>query len=386
MIPGIHPNTIVLTIPIIISAFPYINIYPMITLIISMSVTNSITDFIPSILLGAPDPSTSLSVLPGHQLLMQGEAYKAIKLTVLGGLISVIVITITSPLFVATLPIIYATIKQYIGFILIAILGFIIIFSKKYVKTIFIISLAGLLGIISTQIMIFQNTALFPLLTGLFAFPMLITQIKHQTHIPEQIIDISEHLLNKENILSATVGSLAGMFSGLLPGVGASQAAIITSPTAGLRKTKDSFLVRIGAITTSNIILSFLALWLISKPRSGAAVAVQQLISGIINFGLTEFLFILPIILISAAIAAVTTLFLAKLLIRNISKINYVKLSLAVLILLNILILILTGPIGFILSWTACIIGIITIKLNVLRTSLIAALIIPTALFYLGML
>tara|TARA_Y100000034_G_scaffold131670_2_gene192928 strand:- start:363 stop:1316 length:954 start_codon:yes stop_codon:yes gene_type:complete len=317
---------------------------------------------------------------------MQGEAYKAIKLTVLGGLISVIVITITSPLFVATLPIIYATIKQYIGFILIAILGFIIIFSKKYVKTIFIISLAGLLGIISTQIMIFQNTALFPLLTGLFAFPMLITQIKHQTHIPEQIIDISEHLLNKENILSATVGSLAGMFSGLLPGVGASQAAIITSPTAGLRKTKDSFLVRIGAITTSNIILSFLALWLISKPRSGAAVAVQQLISGIINFGLTEFLFILPIILISAAIAAVTTLFLAKLLIRNISKINYVKLSLAVLILLNILILILTGPIGFILSWTACIIGIITIKLNVLRTSLIAALIIPTALFYLGML
>ena len=78
LIPGVHPNLIVLTIPILMA----LNLEPLVLLafIVSLAVTNSITDFIPSILLGAPDSGNELSILPGHRLLMQGLGYQAVKL------------------------------------------------------------------------------------------------------------------------------------------------------------------------------------------------------------------------------------------------------------------------------------------------------------------
>ncbi len=388
MIPGIHPNTIVLIVPFLVLTLSGTSLYSMIAFIVAMSVTNSITDFIPSILLGAPDPSVALSVLPGHRLLMQGQAYKAIKLTVIGGVIAVLTITILSPLFATVLPYIYLILRQYLAYMLLFVLAIIVVLSKKYILTISIMFFAALLGIASMNLSFFNSLgtlSLFPLLTGLFALPLLYTQIKQETHIPEQFVDTKEQLLNKENILSAIVGALAGMFSGILPGVGASQAAMLSGATAGEQNT-DRFLVRIGAITTSNIILSFMALWLISQPRSGAAIAVQQLIANVLEFGINEFIFIIVIVLISGAIAAKATMFLAKIAINNITRFNYNKLSLYMFIILNILILLLTGPIGIILAWLATAIGIVAIRVNVLRTSLMAALIIPTALIYLGIL
>ena len=86
LIPGIHTNTLAV---ILLALLGYLSSIPVLVLavfLISMVITHSFLDFIPSIFFGAPEPATALSVLPGHNLLLKGEGYKALKLTVIGGL------------------------------------------------------------------------------------------------------------------------------------------------------------------------------------------------------------------------------------------------------------------------------------------------------------
>src|SRR6056297_691344 len=97
--PGIHINLIS---AIIISSTTgillKINYIYLIVFIVSMSITHTFLDFIPSIFLGCPDTETELSVLPGHELLKKGEGYEAVILTVYGSLAAIfILILITFP-------------------------------------------------------------------------------------------------------------------------------------------------------------------------------------------------------------------------------------------------------------------------------------------------
>ena len=81
IIPGIHVNLLSLiilsfstyllgiTTPLIIAVF-----------IISIALTHTFVNAIPSIYLGAPDSDTALSVLPGHKLLLKGLGHEAVKL------------------------------------------------------------------------------------------------------------------------------------------------------------------------------------------------------------------------------------------------------------------------------------------------------------------
>jgi len=87
LIPGIHINLVSI---ILLSLSPillnYTNPLVLCVFIIAMSVNHSFLDFVPSVFLGAPDADTALSILPGHKLLLEGKAYEAVKLTVMGSL------------------------------------------------------------------------------------------------------------------------------------------------------------------------------------------------------------------------------------------------------------------------------------------------------------
>ena len=91
LIPGIHVNLISI---ILISLSPtllgYTNVLVLSCFIIGMAVTHSFLDSIPSIFLGAPDSDNVLIVLPGHKLLLEGKGYEAVKLTIVGSLICLI--------------------------------------------------------------------------------------------------------------------------------------------------------------------------------------------------------------------------------------------------------------------------------------------------------
>ena len=95
LVPGLHPNMIILLVPIL----SQLNIatLPLIAFVVTVGISNTFLDFVPSMLLGAAEEGTELSVLPSHRMLLEGNGYEAVKLAVIGGIGSMIVIAAILP-------------------------------------------------------------------------------------------------------------------------------------------------------------------------------------------------------------------------------------------------------------------------------------------------
>ena len=372
--PGIHPNTTILLLPLFL-AIGFSSL-PLLIFLASMAITNAISDIIPSILLGAPD--NELSVLPGHRMLLLGQGYQAIKLSVIGSIGAIIFVTALMPIIFFGLPNLYAIIKPYIFLLLIFISAFLIYTEKganKKAVALLCFLLAGIIGLFSQRLPIDNNLVLFPILSGFFGISMLLLQIKSKTEIPEQKegeLYISKKTINR----SVIFGSLGGVLSGFLPGVGSSQIAAI----ATIDKNDRAFLITNAAIGMANTLMAMLSLYLISKPRSGVAVMIEQAM----NIGFNESLIIIAVSLAAAGIAALLTLKSAKIFVKLIRKIDYSKISIAIITLLVFLTFLFTGFYGLLLLATCTALGIFVNLSGIRRGLLMGALIIPTILFYIG--
>ena len=378
LLPGLHPNN---TIPMILGMSFLFGPLATAVILVTSGVSNSFINFIPSILLGAPEESTALGVLPGHKLLLEGRGYEAIKLCVVGSLGGVIFSVLTLPLFVFIIPSLYEVIRPHVHWLLVAVIGYMILSEKGKNKFLglFVFLLSGFLGLIVLNN--FADSALFPLLTGLFGLPMLLMSIFQKTSLPEKF-SYDEEKLEKKNILSCiSIGSLGGIVAGLLPGLGATQSTILTQNAFG-RKEGDGreFLISIGAITTCDIVYSILALWLISNPRSGIAVGVSKLL----EVGLQETLMFVSFIIISAGIATFLTLKMTKISLNFLRKVNYQKLCLYTSIFLFALTVIFSGIIGILILVVSIAVGLIPNYLNISRTYAMGCLILPCMLFFMG--
>jgi len=386
LIPGIHINLIAIIIlsisstilkttnPLILSIF-----------IISMAITHTFLDFIPSIFLGAPDEDSVLSILPGHQLLLKGRGYYAVIFTLYGSLISLLIILILTPLFILTLPAIYPAILKLMPIILILISTHLILSEKQKIQTLFIFLFAGLLGLITLNLNLSQP--LLPLLTGLFGASNLIISINQNTKIPIQKISKLTHIrLSKKSIFKSLIAStLTAPLTSFLPGLGASQSAVISKQF--LRKTNQGeFLFLLGAINTIVMGISFITLYSINKTRTGAAVAINNLIPDLTPSILLIFL---TTILISGIISFFIAILISKLIAKNIHKIKYSKISTITLVLLITIIFIfsdntLNGKIiSLIIFITSTALGIFTIQTQIKKMHLMGCLLIPTILYYL---
>ena len=374
--PGLHPNLIVLMLPLFIAT--NIAALPLLAFITALAISNSIIDFIPSILLGAPDSGNELSILPGHKMLMKGMGYEAIKLTVIGGVGSIIFCVLLFSLIVFIIPALYATAQPYIYLLLIFIVLIMVMTEKgkgKKLLALFCFLLAGFIGMLSSELPIDNTLILFPILSGLFGISFLLLQIKKKVSLPAQgrkELFVSRGLINR----GVVFGSLGGVFSGLLPGVGSSEVATLVS----VDKNDHSFLVTVGALTTANIIMSILSLWLIGKSRSGAAVVIEQLMT----VGLNEVLIILSVGLVACGVAALITLYLAKKFTAIIKRVNYSSISIAVIAILVVLIFIFSGWYGLFLAAICSCLGIAANLAGIKRGNLMGVLILPTILFYIG--
>lgn len=385
--PGIHINLVAIML-LNFSAF-LLNLTTSITLVIfitSMAITHTFVDYLPSIFLGAPDEDSFLSILPGHQLLLKGYAFEAIVLTLYGGLMALIIILIFTPIFIYILPIIYPFIQKIMWLVLILISAFLIITEKeKKLRALIIFILAGFLGIASLSLDI--KEPLLPLLTGLFGASNLLISIRQKTKIPKQKIDLLKNIkLPKKSIARTALASvLSSPFTAFLPGLGASQAALMGQQFLNIKNSKE-FLFLLGAINTIVMGLSFITLYSIQKTRTGAAAAVSKLIPELTRNNL--YLIILSII-IAGLIAFSLTIFLAKFFSKNIHKIEYSKLSKIILIILFIIITIFSDTtisgklLASLVFFTSTSLGIFTILSEIKRMHLMGCLLVPTILFYL---
>jgi putative membrane protein len=372
LVPGIHIN-LVGTILISLSAtiFAKIDSIYLAIFISSVAITHTFVDFIPSIFLGCPDDNSSLSVLPGHELLKDGRGYEAVMLTIYGGLAGIFLL----PLLAFPLSFLFSNIYDLIVpkmfWILLITFSILIFTEKRKFAALFVFIISGLFGLCALNLGL--NEPLLPMLTGLFGSSLLILSIKNKTQIPEQKISYPSKKIVKP-VLSSVIAS---PLCGFLPGLGSGQAAVLGNLFS--KGDKEGFLTLIGSTNILVMGFSFISLYAISKTRTGAAAAVKEIVG---NLSIEILILILLAILISGTISFFLTKFLAGFFSQKIAKINYSKLSIATLIFLAIIVLLISGFLGLLVLVASTLLGIFCNSLEVKKTNMMGCLLLPTIIYY----
>lgn len=374
LLPGIHNNLIT---SFLVSILPALSFSPisLAVFIVSLSISNIFFEFIPSVYLGCPDADSSLSILPGHRMLLEGRGNEAIKLSSLGCLLSVPCLVVLAPIFILFLPKVYSTLKPIMFFILIFASLYSVLREKNKLKAIFIFLLSGFLGtlVLTNKI----SNPLLPMLSGLFGASSLIISILKKEKIPKQ--EISQKItVSKEEIKNSFFSSiLASPLCSFLPALGSGQASIIASD---LTKTNSrSFMIILGTINSLTMSLSFLTLFLIQKSRTGAASALQTIIP---RFSSSILLVILLTILLTSLLCFFLTKRVSKLFARFIEKTNYQVISLITLIFLSLTIILFSGTLGLLIFIISTFVGLVAILLESRRTNLMGCLMLNSIIYY----
>nr|MBI4156168.1 tripartite tricarboxylate transporter permease [Candidatus Woesearchaeota archaeon] len=348
----------------------------LVIIILSMAITNTFLDSIPSIFLGAPDTSTSISILPGHRLLMKGKGFEAVILSLIGSSISLLIVIALFPFTLKIIKIGYPIIERYIAYILISASVIFIIKEKKSKFLAFLLFLSsGILGIVSFSLGI--KDVLFPMLSGLFGISTLLTSLNNNTKIPNQIISYPK-ITNKEKITVFSSIFISSFFTTVLPGFSSAEASSIG--TSIFKNIKGNlFLVLASGINTSSMILSIFTLYAIDKARNGAVVAISRIIE---NLNQNNFILLISVSLISSSIAILLAINITKYISKIIPKINYNFLCISIIIFISGLVIILSGFYGFLVLVTSTFLGIIPQTKNIARSHLMGCILLPVILYF----
>ncbi|MDP4039482.1 MAG: tripartite tricarboxylate transporter permease [Candidatus Pacearchaeota archaeon] len=378
LIPGIHINLIAVILISSLSSFSNIQPIYFAIFITSLAITHTFLDFIPSVFLGAPDEDTFLSILPGHQMLKLGKAHEAITLTLYGSLIGILIILLFTPIFIYAIPLIFNFAKLFLPFILIFISIYLTLREKNPIQPLIIFILSGFLGFATLNLPV--KEPLLPLLTGLFGSSAILISLKNKTKIPlQEITKIKKIRIPKKDFLKASVSSIiSAPLCSFLPGIGSGHAAVIGSEF--IKQSRESFLVLIGAINTIVMGLSFITLYTIGRTRTGAAVAISEILETITFQNL---LIILFSIVASGILSFFLAINLSKIFAKNINKLNYSYLSIIILLILFLTTIIFSNLLGILVFITSTSLGIFTILSGARRINLMGCLLIPTILYYL---
>jgi putative membrane protein len=285
-------------------------------------------------------------------------------------------LVISLPIFLIFLPNFYPILQKYMAIVLIVASLFLILVEKNIFWAFFLFMLSGILGIAAFSLPLKQP--LFPLLTGLFGTSMLFTSIKQKTTIPKQKI-YSVKISGKEIRKIIPASLISSSLCSFLPGLGASQAAVIGSEISG-KISHNGFLVLLGSISTLVAGLNFVSIYAVSKPRSGVAVIAEKLIG---NFSLFQLWFLVILALFVGCIAFFLSLFFSKLFARKISNFNYEKISLFILIFLFLMSFIFSGWLGLLVLISATAIGIVAIEKGIRKMHLMGSIMLPIILYFL---
>lgn len=372
LLPGIHPNTVVfLSLPLYFSSGIGFPIYG--SFLSGMIVSHTFHDFLPAIFLGIPEAESALSTLPGGRMAYQGRGLEAFQYTVRGGLYSVLLLIGLTPLFLLFLEPIYAVLEDYMFYVLVFFLGFIVFRSDTPWLSFITAFLSGALGLLSFSTPINQNFVLMPVFSGLFAIPSLFFVFKSDFRIPGQKnMGVSEF----RSLKGSSLGLLAGLNAAVVPGVGA---AVSTSFLTPLIDTEAEFLAGMGAVNTSDAIMSLLTLYILGKARSGASVAVQNITS--LNMPLTVFL--VGLTLLSVSVSAPLAILVSEKTVGVLRSLEVSRAVAVVAVFLALSNLFWTGPLGLLIMLTAAAIGYSALLAGE-RAACMAVLLIPAILFHSG--
>jgi putative membrane protein len=379
LVPGLHVNLITLLVVSSVSnLFLGIPLVYVAVGIISLALTHSFLDSIPSVFLGAPDESQVVAVLPGHQFFLEGKGHLAVLLTLVGSLFSLILTILFIPIGFKILITVQKFISPYIAIILILVVIFLLILSKKFfLNTVFFL-LSGIFGLLSFQL-IHQTQILLPLLSGMFGVSTLLVSILGEdtskkvkqtfpTKIPLESSDI-------ERVVSRS--TIVGLLASFLPGFGSSQAAIVASVTMKEKTPKD-YLLLVGGINTVNFAFSIVTVALLGKARNGAILGVKNILGTITT---QQLLIFIPVLLMVGGLATILGIFLSKKVALILEKLPYTIVVLSVLWFLMMMVIFLSGLQGFLLLIISSALGLLAGYYGAQKNMLLGVLLLPVIIY-----
>lgn len=370
LVPGVHPNTVIfVSLPFYFSA----EIEPLSygSFIAGLSVSHTFHDFLPAIFLSIPEAEAALSTLPGPEMAAHGKGVEAFLYTVTGGSFSIVAFLIAAPvLFYAAEPV-YKFLTPFMQYILLFFLLFLVFKSSDLVAAVTVAVFSGTLGMVAFEVPVNQSFVLMPVFTGLFAVPSIAVTMSKELNIPEQEIGRPETL---KSLKGGFTGFLAGLIAGIFPGVGA---ATSTSFLAPLLDSRKEFLAGMGAVNTSDILISFIAIYLLGKARSGASVALIS----VTEVSKYQIGLLIGLSIMAVSVSMIIAWKISVPYIRFLRKAGLKKVSFLVLLLFVCLNFYMTGWIGLLILITAAFIGCAAVLSNQ-RSVCMAVLIVPAVSFY----
>lgn len=399
LVPGLHLNNFA---AMLLALSPQLMAqgltpYQAASIILAASISQTFFDAIPAIFLGAPDSEAALTVLPGQRLMLEGRGIEAVRLSALGSACSVV----AAMLLVYPISWIFSSyydyLTKYVGVVLLLIAllmiksehgpqiegqGSLVHLKYKAIAALLFLT-SGVLGIfafdheeILASPLGLEPQVLLPLLSGIFGASSLIMSLSTNSEIPEQKetkIKVPLSALAR----AVVTGCLGGSVVAWIPGVSPTVAAI--TARLGSPSSAEEFLVSIAGVNTANALFSLVALYVIGKPRSGAAAAIQQLMNLEQNT-LAQMMIMILVVAIASYIAAIAS---AQAAARIISRLNYRLLCVGVLGFLTAMTLAFAGLFGLFIFFLSIVVGLVAPVAGIRKTHAMGVLMLPLIVRYL---
>ena len=424
LVPGLHVNNIALILlsfaPAIIATCQPLLAYGVTEqfvlvlicgLIVSISLTHSFTQNLPSTFVGAPNEDTALSVLPAHNLLLRGEGYKSVALAALGctGALLVCIAVFVPIRFLLGPPLnLYDEIRGIMVWILIAVVLLMTLTHKTRITegglegkasmvagmlfAAFVLLLSGVFGLLIFTMQVespigLSAPVLFPALAGLFGMPTLLSSLVTKPAIPEQKIEplVLNPIEKKTSVISVLTGSIAGIFVSLIPGLTTATGTVLAM-TVRERSSTEQTIVTLAAVNTAASFFVIVVLFVLLKARSGITIAINTLLPAVAWADVlmpSTLAYLLMFLVLSGCVSYFSTLYFAKVFAEKFSRIPYTMLVGFTILFIGVLVVLFTGVLGLVVLLVGACIGFLPICWGVRRSQCMGVLLIPIILYFL---
>ena len=402
LVPGIHVNTVtaLLLAGSASCASLGIEYSALLAFTCALAISHTFFDVVPGLFLGIPGDET-FALLPGHELVKQGKGNLAIRLSVAGstaGLVIGVAMVVALLAFGNVIGAVENAVGPWMFWILLAVSALLIGTDSPRGWSLVVFLTSGLLGLMvfGTPLVAGGSdapiNALFPALAGLFGVAGLVFAIATAGPPggrPPPSPDESPNPTVAAVAGPGVRGGFAGLVVGLLPGLGAANAAtllLLLEQWFGRRVNHDdqsrAYLVTTSSLNTAEALFAIAALYLIGRSRSGASIAVEQILGGIV--AQTDLLLISLFMILAGVIAAAILWRMGGSVASWVSAADEIGLNWSVVAFLAALTLLLLGLGGLVILVCATVVGLVPLVFKVRRAQLMGFFLVPTMLFYSG--
>jgi putative membrane protein len=381
IIPGVHANTlagVLLSLQALLLSV--LGPVALAGTLFAALITHTFVDALPSTFLGIPEADTSLAVLPAHALCLEGNGEEAVRIAALGSACAMVIAVPVSVLCFLLLPALQPFFDWWIGILLVASIGYMIVTSEAPGWAFAIFAVSGALGafalhytFLSWHTLAGGSAILMPLLTGLFGISVLL--VASQGTLPVQHFS-GLRIEDKAVIKYSLLGTGAGVAVGWLPGLSTASANGVLASVIGYEKDRRSYILATSAANTANAFIGLAALFALSRMRNGVMAALAEL-------PLPSMGELMVIGVLAACAAYVITIRLSASA-HHLNGFDSRGLNRTVIVFVVLLSIILTGPFGFCILVLATTIGLVPHLVNVPRMYCMGAIMVPVMLSSFG--